>query len=579
MIEVIDVKHVILLTLLLFVSSIDQTLGHLDANAASQPKRVVATQEIHYHDPEASEVFLVWGINGWRLAPEPMRPPGTIEKQKVLHTPMVRQGEIFSARIQAESGTMLDYAFLITKNQTGAVVEVVDTDGRLSRNYHILVTQDNVIEVVADRLVRFQIAPETEPVWGPLALLMLAFGLVYGTMLMRRHFSESALRYQKHLSTPTTKLIAFVIVTRLLLLLIGHVSINAFVNPNEEYVALRLLNDSQPLITAFSYADVSWYMDIAQHGYEHRPFTADRAVNWGFFPLWPIILSGCNILCGEMVISGLVASNLLLVLGVISLYRLFTLDFDEHIAVMSIIFLITFPSAYFFSRSGPESLFLFLVVTSFLYARKNHWITASLLGALATLARPQGILLLLPLLVLYYKQYRLTKALQWQGFALLLLPTALLSFMLYMYWITGNPFANFAIQGIHGWDNSLSYPFAGMARFLTTPYLIAFFGWDLSPVSFLFGFMAVVLSLYLLRAPQIPKEYAVYTVASVYLIISRNSLSGSLRYMLLVFPLFLGLGLWTQDKKTGSYLILFAFSALQAFYFIAFALRYNWAVS
>src|SRR5258708_506010 len=143
MIEIINVKQIILLTLLLFVSSIDQAFGQLDAKALSPSKRGVATLEIHYHDPEASEVFLVWGINGWGLAPAPMRPPGTIEKRQVLHTPMVRHGEIFSARIQAESGTMLDYAFLITKNHTGAALAVWDTDGRLNRNYHTLVTQDN----------------------------------------------------------------------------------------------------------------------------------------------------------------------------------------------------------------------------------------------------------------------------------------------------------------------------------------------------------------------------------------------------------------------------------------------------
>ncbi len=39
------------------------------------------TQEIRYHTTETSEVFLVWGIDGWNVAPEEMRPTGTIVKE------------------------------------------------------------------------------------------------------------------------------------------------------------------------------------------------------------------------------------------------------------------------------------------------------------------------------------------------------------------------------------------------------------------------------------------------------------------------------------------------------------------
>jgi hypothetical protein len=55
------------------------------------------TQEIRYHTPEASEVFLVWGINGWNVVPEENRPAGTVVKNDVMHTPMVREGGTFVA--------------------------------------------------------------------------------------------------------------------------------------------------------------------------------------------------------------------------------------------------------------------------------------------------------------------------------------------------------------------------------------------------------------------------------------------------------------------------------------------------
>ncbi|MGH9426420.1 MAG: hypothetical protein ACRD2L_08980, partial [Terriglobia bacterium] len=55
----------------------------------------LVTQEFRYHSPEAGEVWLVWGINGWQQASDTFRPPGTIVKDKVLHTPLVRTGSTF----------------------------------------------------------------------------------------------------------------------------------------------------------------------------------------------------------------------------------------------------------------------------------------------------------------------------------------------------------------------------------------------------------------------------------------------------------------------------------------------------
>jgi hypothetical protein len=56
----------------------------------------LVTQEIRYDMPDASEVFLVWGFNGWAVVPEENRPAGTVVKNAVMHTPMVREDDAFS---------------------------------------------------------------------------------------------------------------------------------------------------------------------------------------------------------------------------------------------------------------------------------------------------------------------------------------------------------------------------------------------------------------------------------------------------------------------------------------------------
>jgi hypothetical protein len=43
--------------------------------------------EIRYQIAEASEDYLVWGINGWALLPGTTRPAGTIVKGGLMYTP------------------------------------------------------------------------------------------------------------------------------------------------------------------------------------------------------------------------------------------------------------------------------------------------------------------------------------------------------------------------------------------------------------------------------------------------------------------------------------------------------------
>jgi hypothetical protein len=102
------------------------------------------TQEFRYRQAEASEVYLVWGVSGWKMAPEEQRPPGTTVEYGVMNTPMVQEGDTFVARMQIPAGTSLDYGFQTRKTRGGAaIVWVWDGD------YHLIPTKDGVIELKA----------------------------------------------------------------------------------------------------------------------------------------------------------------------------------------------------------------------------------------------------------------------------------------------------------------------------------------------------------------------------------------------------------------------------------------------
>jgi hypothetical protein len=76
-----------------------------------------AIQEIRYRESGASQVYLVWGIDGWQLAPQELFPPGTVVKGNLMHTPMVRVGDAFATKIRVPRGTKIDYGFLVPPQQ------------------------------------------------------------------------------------------------------------------------------------------------------------------------------------------------------------------------------------------------------------------------------------------------------------------------------------------------------------------------------------------------------------------------------------------------------------------------------
>jgi hypothetical protein len=101
--------------------------------------------EIRYNNAAASEVILVWGVNGWIVLPEADRPVGTVVEDSIMKTPMIRDAETFVARVNVPAGTTIDYGFLITKDGLGAPVELWESNG--GQDYHETLAQDGVTEV------------------------------------------------------------------------------------------------------------------------------------------------------------------------------------------------------------------------------------------------------------------------------------------------------------------------------------------------------------------------------------------------------------------------------------------------
>lgn len=280
-------------------------------------------------------------------------------------------------------------------------------------------------------------------------------------------------------------------------------------------------------------ADVRWYGRIAEHGYEKRPFDAVTQHNWAFFPLFPLLWRAASRLTGEMILTGMLLSNLFFFFALLLLHKLaINFGLDSATADRVLFYLCVFPTSHFFSLPLTESLFLLLTVGSFYAARQKLWWAAGALGALASATRVTGVLLLPALLLLYLNFY----GREWRRASLLwlfLIPTGLLSFMYYLYVITGNPFA--FKDALAAWGRGTGLFVIPLLQYLRDPLMIAI-PWDFRLVNFIAATAALVCGLILLKRRE--WALALYSLSSVVVALSSLLLQSQARYAMVVFPVF-----------------------------------------
>ena len=139
--------------------------------------------DIQYTSPASGEVSLVWGLNGWSLAPEGGRPTGTVAEGNVMHTPMLKEEGVFVARLQVAPGSLVDFGFLTTKDGQGEMVEVWEANG--ADDYHVMVNQDTVQKVQSQLALKTSRDLPSILVVGAYVLIGLLVILIVGFVFRR----------------------------------------------------------------------------------------------------------------------------------------------------------------------------------------------------------------------------------------------------------------------------------------------------------------------------------------------------------------------------------------------------------
>lgn len=159
------------------------------------------------------------------------------------------------------------------------------------------------------------------------------------------------------------------------------------------------------LVAPFARWDSAWYMTAAQHGYgENLPAAAPA-----FFPLYPLLIAVVGALGPGDLFAAVMISIASLIVGLRMVWLLTNLELGERYPEaprLAVFAIALFPTAFFLTAVYPESLLLALSASAFWMARSGRWAWAGLLGGLGAAAHSLGVLVIVPLGLLYLREHR-----------------------------------------------------------------------------------------------------------------------------------------------------------------------------
>jgi Mannosyltransferase (PIG-V) len=332
--------------------------------------------------------------------------------------------------------------------------------------------------------------------------------------------------------------------------------------------------------------DAIWYLRIAHDGY----YTASAT---RFFPLYPLLVHAASWLIRAPVIAGVVISIAALYAALVIVHRLTALELGARTAGLTAELIAFAPLSLFLSAVYTESLFLALSAATFYAARRGRWATAGVLGGLAALARVTGILLVIPVLILFLygprgdaqpdremrhlmPRYRLTPAVMWAA----LIPVGTAGFSGYLALRGYGPLAFLHAQSQFS-HHVTTFP-------IITVWNGALIAWQqlklglhgvvglVSPTQSVVGIVALGAAAVALWGVfrRLPFAYGAYIVIGLLVPLSSptvgDPLKGLARYETVLFPLYMAAAAWATERGMRRPLLL-GFGALLIFFTVQFA--------
>lgn len=318
------------------------------------------------------------------------------------------------------------------------------------------------------------------------------------------------------------------------------------------FVLQRLIDPAVPAaLVLLGDWDVTWYLDIARHGYAQdlgQVGVIDS--NLAFFPLVPGIMAaflalGINPFIGMLVVANLAFLGALAGLHALTRRRLGS----ERLADRATWALALLPPTAFAAMAYTEALVLACALAAALLATRDRFALAGAVAAIAALSRPPGIIVagLVALIALTGSApSRLRRA------ALAVVPAllALAAFGLWMWAARGSPTLPLQAQG--AWDRGqvglgliTALPSEWAAAANQIAHLDADSRWTSAVRDVLFSALYIALLVRLWRDEGgLRSPWVGYSLAALAIPLSTGSFASMARFGTLAFPLMWPLAAW-----------------------------------
>lgn len=273
-------------------------------------------------------------------------------------------------------------------------------------------------------------------------------------------------RLRRYADSVVAQAVVLALASRVVLFLVNWYSIKAM---PYEWPGYDSWAQTTYLVGGWMQWDAGHYFRIVANGYAHPSDPASAA----FFPLYPLIIEAILMVPGaqptwhNVGVIGMGVSHLCFIVAIPLLTWLVARLRGDDVARVTALLLVTSPFSLFFSSVYTESLFLLLVVLTFVLARRGYWVPAALVVALATATRVTGLALVPALLLMAWR-----RGLPLGKLVLLAIisPLGLVTFMAYTGVELDDPLAFLRAQ--EAWGGWHERGGVYVERFLTNPMAV-----------------------------------------------------------------------------------------------------------
>ncbi|MEA2622252.1 MAG: hypothetical protein QOH61_1162 [Chloroflexota bacterium] len=204
----------------------------------------------------------------------------------------------------------------------------------------------------------------------------------------------------------------------------------------------------RPILASLTSWDAVYYLEIARNGYQPGPVNGPYP-EIVFFPLYPAVVAAvAPLFDGDLPLAAAVVGNLGGLAGLVAVYALARRRLSPRASILTTGLVGLNPGAVAFSMAYSDGLFLALSAGSLYLAERGgrgSRPAAAALSALAGLTRLQGALLIVPLLVLFWRQDARRARASWLWS--LGGPIGLAAFCVFVGGVAGDPLIPITAQG------------------------------------------------------------------------------------------------------------------------------------